>query len=183
MEKYHVELTEVEAALVREIDLRVRHRSHDEGHAAYQANERPILRLLESLSERGAIARERLSYWDDPKYNTGGLKTSHRGVFERNGWRGREIYTHPHFIPYLRYFLFGADLPDAVVADFEETVGNPAWVTSSDIVPIGKCARGLARRYGLDRKHAAAEFFKLCLDMGLERDTAFSVRRAVMQLR
>lgn len=183
MKKYHIELTEAEEALVDAIDLRVSHSSHDEGHAAYKANQGPILALLKSLSERGAVPRERLNYWNDPDYNTGRLKASNKGVFERNGCTGQEIYTHPHFMPYLRYFLFGADLPDTVITAFEEKVGNPDWVTSSDIVPIGKCARDLARRHGLDRAHAPEEFFKLCLDMGLGLSTAASVMRSVKQLR
>ena len=118
------------------------------------------------MFERDAIPEERLNYWTDPDYNTGQLKASNKGVFERNGCTGQEIYTHPHFIPYLRYFLFGADLPDAVIAKFEEKVGNPCRVTSSDIVPVSKCARAHARQHSLDRAHAGEEFFKLCLDMG-----------------
>ena len=70
-----------------------------------------------------------------------------------------------------------------MIAKFEAQVGNPDWVTSGDIVPMGTCARGLAREDRLDHRHAAAEFFKLCLDMGLGVDTAVSVRGAVMQLR
>ena len=183
MGQYDISLTEAEAALLDKIDLRVRHESHDEGHAAYLANREPIVGLMRSLSERDGIPEERVRYWLDPGYNTGRLKASHKGVFERNGRRGDEIYEHPHFTPYLRYFLFGADLPDAVIAAFEEAVGNPEWVTSGDIVPMGKRARGLARVHELDRRVAAEEFFKLCLDMGLGVHTAGSVRSAVMQLR
>lgn len=183
MKKYHIELTEEEKALVEAIDFRVSHPKHDEGHAAYQANKHPILVLLKSLDARGAIPQERLNYWNDPTYNTGRLKASNKGMFERNGCTGQDIYTHPHFIPYLRYFLFGAELPEVVIAAFEGKVGNPDWVTSSDIVPIGKCARDLARQHRLDRAHAPEEFFKLCLDMGLGLSTAVSVMRAVKQLR
>ena len=183
LKKYHIELTDQEKALVETIDLRTSHRHHSEGHAAYEANKQPILALLKSLSERHAIPEERLNYWRDPAYNTGRLKASHKGVFKRNGCTGQEIYTHPHFIPYLRYFLFGADLPDGVIGKFEEEVGNPCWVTSSDIVPIGKFARALVREHRLNRAHAPEEFFKLCLDIGLGLDTARSVRRSVMQLR
>ena len=183
MKKYHMELTDEEEALVETIDLRVSHVNHDEGHAAYQANRRPILALLQSLCERSAIPEERLKYWGVPDYNTGGRNMSKKGVFERNGCTGEDIYTHPHFIPYLRYFLFGAAVPDVVITKFEAKVGNPDWVTSSDIVPIGKCARDLTRQYRLDRKHAAEEFFKLCLDMGLGLNTAAIVRSSVMQLR
>ena len=183
MKKYHIELTDEETVLVEAIDLRVLHADHDEGHAAYETNKRPILNLIESLTERGAIPKERLNYWNEPNYYRGRLKSSHKGVFERNGCRGQEIYTHPHFIPYLRYFLFGADLPDEVITKFEEEVGNPAWVTSSDIVPIGKCARNLARQHHLDRSHAPEEFYKLCLDLGLGLDVATSVMSSVKQLR
>ena len=183
MKKYHIEFTEEEKAHIKAIDLRVSHRNQTERNAAYKANKRPILALLESLSERNAIPEERINYWTDPDYNTGRLKVSNKGVFERNGCTGQEIYTHPNFIPYLCYFMFGADLPDAVITEFEEKVGNPDWVTSGDIVPIGKCARTLTRQHSLDRAHAAEEFFKLCLDMGLGRSTADSVMRSVKQLR
>ena len=184
MDKYHIELTDEEEALVDAMDLHVSNPDHDEAHAAYEANKQPILALLESLGERGAIPEERLNYWNHPDYNTDRrLKVSHKGMFERNGCTGQEIYTHPHFIPYLRYLLFGADLPDAVIAEFEEKVGDPRWVTSSDIVPIGKCARDLARQHRLDRTHAPEEFFKLCLDMRLGLSTAASVMSSVKQLR
>ncbi|MDE0659252.1 MAG: hypothetical protein OXI79_06330 [Gammaproteobacteria bacterium] len=182
MAKYRISLTEEEAALCATIDLRVRHESHDEGRAAYLANREPILGLLRSLRERDGIPEERMRYWLDPEYNTGRLKASHKGVFEQNGRQGAEIYEHPHFVPYLRYFLFGAELPDPVIAAFEEAVGNPEWVTSGDIVPMGTRARGLAREYQLERREAAEEFFKLCLDMGLGVHTAASVRSAVMRL-
>ncbi|KPG02091.1 hypothetical protein IP86_00955 [Rhodopseudomonas sp. AAP120] len=165
------------------MDLRVSHRHHDEGHAAYKANKEPILALLTSLSSRKAVPAQRLSYWNDPRYNYGRIKASRKGLFERNGCTGADIYTHPHFIPYLRYFLFGADLLAAVIASFEEKVGNPQWVTSSDIVPIGKCARDLTRQNRLDVSEAPDEFFKLCLDMGLSLGIAESVMRSVKQIR
>ena len=66
---------------------------------------------------------------------------------------------------------------------FEEKVGNPQWVSSSDIVPIGKFARDLTRQYRLDQADAPEEFFKLCLDMGLSLTTAESVMRSVKQIR
>lgn len=183
VEKYHIELTAEESSLLSQIDLRTTHASHDEGHAAYNANMTPILALVRSLSERRAVPRERLNYWNEPTYNPGRIKASRKGLFERNRCVGEEIYTHPHFLPHLRYFLFGADLPDEVIATFEEGVGNPEWVTSSDILQVGKLARDLTRRHGLEKSAAADEFFKLCLDMGLGLNTACSVMRAVQQIR
>jgi hypothetical protein len=40
-------------------------------------------------------------------------------MFERHGNMGPGTYTHPHFVRLLRYILFGADLPEGVVAEFE----------------------------------------------------------------
>ena len=183
MNRHHLLLTDEETALLNDIDF-APHRLDLEGQdAAYEANDQAIPALLKSLHERDAIPRARLSYWNDPKYNIDRTKLSHKGIFESNGCAGADIYTHPHFLPFLRYFLFGADLPDAIIEAFEQKVGNPDWVTSGDIVPMGKHARTLAREYNLDRLHAAEEFYKLCLDIGLQQSTGRMVRDAVMRLR
>lgn len=181
MSKYHLELSEAERALVERIDLRLKHPSHAEGRASYLSNQKPILALLKSLHDRSALPKSRIRYWKDPACNTGRLKGSNESLFQRYGTNGADIYTDPHFVPFLRYFLFGADLPPGVIEAFEEHVGNPEWVTSGDVVPMGKFARDLTRRFGLERNHASEEFFKLCLDMGLDLSIAQSVRRSVMQ--
>jgi hypothetical protein len=183
VKKFHIDLNPSEAELLQRIDLRVTHSDHADGHAAYNSNKDSILALLRSLNERKAVPSQRLSYWNDPQYNFGRVKASRKGLFERNGCSGSEIFTHPHFIPYLRYFLFGSELPDNVIAEFEAKVGNPEWVTSSDVVPIGKFARELTRRHRLDVSDASEEFFKLCLDMGLSLSVAESVMRSVRQVR
>jgi hypothetical protein len=109
------------------------------------------------------------------------VQASHKGLFERNGNRGEEIYEHPHFLPYLRYFLYGADLPATVIAALKAKVGNPEWLSSSDIVPLTKFARTLARQNGLDRS-ASEEFYKLALDLRLPLYTAGAIRKAVAQI-
>lgn len=181
MDKYHLELTADEAVILAKIDLRQTHRDSDEGHEAYEANKQPILALLKSLSDRNAVPEQRWNYWNDPSYRQGRIKASRKGLFERNGCTGADIYTHPNFIPHLRYFLFGANLPDSVVAAFEAKVGKPEWVSSSDVVPIGKHARDLTRQNRLNPHEASEEFFKLCLDMGLSVSIAQTVMRSVSQ--
>jgi hypothetical protein len=114
---------------------------------------------------------------------TGRIRTSHKGLFERNNCAGDEIYTHPHFLKYLRYFLFGAELPPNVVAEFEAEVGEPRWVSLSDAIPLGKAAREITKRHGLTPHSAAEEFFKLCLDLGLSVNVADTVSRAVRKLK
>ena len=182
MSKYHIELTDEERALVDLINFAPWRLGVDETRKAYFESDQHILSILKSLHDRKAIPKERLNYWNNPDYNTGRGKTSNKGEFERNGCKGKDIYMHPHFLPYLRYFLFGANLPDAVVAKFEEKVGNPDWITSSDIVPITKTARDLARQYRLSKWDAAEEFFKLSLDMGLGLSAARMVRNSVMRM-
>jgi hypothetical protein len=61
--------------------------------------------------------------------------------------------------------------------------GNPEWISSGDIVPIGKFARDLTRQYCLDKNNVSEEFFKLCLDMGLSLSTAQSIMQSVKQIR
>ena len=179
-QKYHIVLTAEEQALVDAIDLTEFHSSHDERHRAYKNNLQPILDLLGLLSARKAVPKQRMAYWNDPQYNTGRGNKSHKGVFEKNGCLGQEIYTAPHFIPYLRYFLFGADLPDRVIADFERKVGNPHRVTSGDFVPIADYAAMLARNLPKDKpRDSPEEFFKLSLDMGLGLTVANTVVRIV----
>lgn len=183
MKNYKIVLTEAEEALFVRIDLRLSHLSHDEGHAAFLANQEPILKLLKLLSDRDAVPPQRLSYWNDPDYQPGRLKGSRKQLFERNGCRGDEIYTHPHFIKHLRYILLGADLPPQVIEAFEAEVGDPKWVSFGDALDLGKYARQLVRRYGLNPSSACEEFFKLALDLELGVDKALSIRSVVKQTR
>jgi len=46
----------------------------------------------------------------DPAYFVCGHGLSHLQVFEKNGTRGDDVFRHPHFVKYLRYFLYGPDL-------------------------------------------------------------------------
>ncbi|WP_199728258.1 hypothetical protein [Sinorhizobium meliloti] len=146
MTKFHIALTEEETTLLGEIDLRAKYPDHGSGREAYLSNRRPILALLGLLSERRAIPEVRLKWWNDPGYNSGRIISSRKGLFERDECSGAEIYVHPHFIPHLRYLLFGADLPETIMDAFEHRVGNPAWISSSDVIPLGKHARDLAAK-------------------------------------
>lgn len=177
--KFVIDLTEEETKIFTTIEF-------DPGEIDFNnasKNGEAVLKLVGMLAKRDALPPVRAKFWTDPKYQIGRLKCSHKGVFERNGCTGAEIYKHPHFLPYLRYFLFGADLPLTVIAEFEKKVGNPRWVTSSDVVPLGAFARSLARKHSLNKHNAADEFFKLALDLGLSVNVASSIHHSVMQLK
>ncbi|QIG92150.1 hypothetical protein [Bradyrhizobium sp. 6(2017)] len=167
MEKFHIALTDDEAALLSQIDLRDQLPPGTDGHAVYQSNRKPIIALLTSLTERNAIPEHRIRYFTDPDYKQGRIKGSRKELFERNGNDGAEIYEHPNFKQYLRYFLFGPELPDRAIVEFEEEIGDPKWVSGSDAIALAKKAVKIARAYQIQKHEAADNFFKLALDMGI----------------
>jgi hypothetical protein len=98
--------------------------------------------------------------------------------------RGVDIFRHPNFAQYLRYFVYGPDLPKPVIDAFQRKViacGTP--FTGSDALTVADFARGLTRSYSLDRRKAPEEFYKLALDCGLDAGDARSVRDSVMKVR
>jgi hypothetical protein len=179
--RHHIELTAEEQALVEKIDLRLDIPHHEDDHAIYLSNQEPIMALLKLLTDRSAIPAHRLAYWTDPKYQSGRMKGSHRDIFARNGSRGRDAYTHPHFIPFLRYFLFGVDLPAAVIKEFEDKIGDPRWFGGSDILGLTKETRAIVRRHNLKNYRYSDEFHKLAIDNGLNHYNAESVRKAAVE--
>jgi hypothetical protein len=181
--KYKLSLTADEIALADQIDFSGTHQGHDAAREAYLKNQQPILDLLSSLEQRGGIPEHWVHYWTDPAYNPGRIKASRKGLFERNGCSGSDIYIHPHFIRHLRYLLFGSELPVSIRSAFIREAGDPEWVSSSDAIPLGKYARKQVREHGMTGATAAEEFFKLALDIGLGLSPALVLMDAVKQVR
>ena len=185
MEKYHVALTEEERALVESMALDVP--AFADVREAYVNNQDKVVALMSSLFGREAIPDVRVRYWTDPAYCTAPGRSSRAEIFAGNGRTDAEVYRDLRFLPYLRYFLFGSALPDAAIEEFESELAGegitPEWFTSGDHDPMWKMARRLTRGYGLEKRRAAEEFLKLCLDMGFDIDVARSVRDSVMRLR
>ena len=94
-------------------------------------------------------------------------------------------------LKYLGYFLCGADLPDDLIemfiVDAEKGYVSFNYVTSSDITPICKAARKVARiairQHRFSKSHVAEEFFRLCIDIGLDLGDARIVRDDVMRIK
>tara|TARA_R110000868_G_scaffold411785_1_gene710609 strand:+ start:100433 stop:101005 length:573 start_codon:yes stop_codon:yes gene_type:complete len=173
--RFSISFTEAEEALVARIDFQRHDPTTWEARTAYEGNLEPIPRLLSSLSERNAIPAQRVSYWTDPEFRTGRLKGSREQLFARHGTVGEEAFVQFGFLPTLRYFLFGAQLPAAVIAAFEDELGDPRWVSLSDAMEHGRFARKLAQKHGIDPSDAEDEFFKLALDLGLWVQTAMRI--------
>ncbi|HWV55072.1 hypothetical protein [Pseudorhodoplanes sp.] len=115
-----IDLTAREEAILDRITLDLV--TDTDGFEVYSLKAKLIPLLMDLLQKRNAIPKQRLDYFDDPQFRSGRIKGAHRNLFERNGTVGVEIYQHPHFLKYLRYFLFGADLPPDVLDRFKSLV-------------------------------------------------------------
>lgn len=149
------------------------------GYQAFRDQGERVATLVKALLARGAIPEQRLRWFTDGAYYPGGRGKSRKDVFHRNGNTEEEILRHASFLKHLRYFLFGTDLPKPVVERFAHEVEGCGMVTSGDVIPLGKTARKLIRDYGLERHHAADEFHKLALDLGVSNFSAVMIHGSV----
>jgi hypothetical protein len=138
--------------------------------------------LARSLLARGAIPDVRLAYFTDPDRNIG-LKRSRQQVFEDNGARGDEMFGHGHFLPYLRYFIFGPDLPQTTMVGFCAIANDGLLTTAMQLDQLCGYVRQDVRQRHPDRKLAAEEFYKLALECDLGDHLARSVRDAALKAR
>lgn len=133
----------------------------------WRAKSKIMKKLSVSLFKRRAIPEHRLAYFSEPKYNFGNPKRSHLDIFEENGTFGDDIYLHPHFLEYLRYFIYGAALPVPLKRELSEVRSRSR--SGFDFVSIAFPI--LKRNYsllGLSKDSLSEEAFKLCHDFGLD---------------
>jgi hypothetical protein len=116
-------------------------------------------------------------------FTSGRIKSSRRGLFERNGTSGTAIYEHPNFLKYLRYFLEGAALPVALIDTFCQKVDDCGHVSGSDALELAYFARSEVRRRGMEPKEASEEFYRLALDCGVYQGHANTIREIVARVR
>ncbi|MES1985902.1 MAG: hypothetical protein V4461_13205 [Pseudomonadota bacterium] len=149
----------------------------------FHANGDLVVQLTNSLLKRKAIPDQRLSYFSDPENNVGGRGKSRRDSFINNGHDSESIMRHGHFLKYLHYFIYGANLPAQAIKSFSQAVEDCGSITSGDIAPLSATARQLVRTHRLAPKMAAEEFYKLCLDLDMSASDAGCIRSAVLQVR
>jgi hypothetical protein len=106
--------------------------------------------LAESLFERKAIEQVRLDYFVKPEMNIGGRGKSRKQVFESNGTTGTTILRHPHFIPYLWYFINGPRLPESVVDGFCRIVEEDRGTSGMVLDQVSKFVRKEVRSRSFD---------------------------------
>lgn len=136
-------------------------------HAHWLKNADLVSRLTKCLLERGGIPSQRLGWFTNPDLNFGRLKGSRESNFRRNTPDREEMIRHPHFLKFLRYFIFGADLPHDLREEFAKRVADCYHVNGSDALELGDWARGEVRKRRMDGPRSAEEFHKLALDCGI----------------
>jgi hypothetical protein len=172
-----LDLTEEEKKLLEQIKFRSN--SLDEIRQSLA----PMKLLTDLLLEKKAIPKVRLWYFKDPQYNPSGRGKSRLQVFEKNGTPEEEISSHPHFMKYLEYFIFGPNIPIHVERDFLATVGSSGNISLRDIQDFGPKARAFVRSEGVSAHETAEEFFKLAIEHGASPTLAASLRSTVLSVR
>lgn len=152
--------------------------SHEDISKASEAAES----LVHSLISRKAIPETRIRYFIEPAYNTHSKK-SHRQIFEMNGCAGDEIYKHPHFWPFLHYFIHGPNLPEETKERFIGIVSSESFISGSDIPELRDFVRSETRKHELNPKAASEEFYKLSLECQIEEHLARQIRDYVHAIR
>jgi hypothetical protein len=171
-----LELTEEEKDLLSQIYFHPLH--SPEFQAIIRVSCAAAAQLASSLLSRKAIPEMRLRYFNDPNLNIGSKK-SRKQVFEANGTYGNAILEHAHFLPYLQYFIFGPQLPSAIINGFCDLISSPY----NDLVKMRQFSRNAFRQFDLNPREACEEFFKLALECGLDPSYARSIRDAVRTAR
>lgn len=172
-----IDLTEKELGLLRQIAFDWA--SHDQLRASIM----PMVTLAESLLKRQAVPEIRLLYFTDPERNPGGRGKSRQEIFEGNGTAGPEIIAHPHFLPYLQYFIYGPRLPPATIRAFKEAAALSGYLSGHDIQELTPGAKAAVRELRMEPQAAADEFHKLALECGAMPASAATLRQSIRAVR
>jgi hypothetical protein len=139
--------------------------------------------LMESLMDRKAIPENRPRYFVEPNYNPNNSKASRSDLFLRNAKTFERMYRHPHFVRYLRYFVYGADLPLAIKEAFSAKAEDH-FVDTQQLVKLARDQARELRSTHLPKDYRLPDaFYQLALDCGRHEWDARSIREAVMKVK
>ncbi len=134
--------------------------------------------LANLLLMREAIPEIRIRYFIEPEFNIGAEK-SRLQIFESEGVTGYAIFSDQRFLEYLRYFIYGPDLPDQVKTEFCNLEYPYEYISGGEVGDLRKLAISLVCEYNLIPSEAACEFFKLAIECGMDAYSAQLIRDAV----
>ncbi|ESZ76298.1 hypothetical protein [Mesorhizobium sp. L103C105A0] len=173
-----IELTPDEEAVVARIEFdpaKVR------DHEAWKQNSELAFSLGRSILDREAVPDHRHRYFTDAAYNPAGRGKSRMERWRINGNSDGDILRHNNFLPYLRYFIYGPNLPLHLIEAFKTRVTECGQVSSGDMPMLTKYARQIWRESG--KIYDADSFYQMALECGLNNFRAPSIYRAIREAR
>ena len=133
--------------------------------------------LTESLTNREAIPKIRRDLFCNSDLAEVGARSPQQ-TFESNGTHCEAILRHAHFAPYLRYFIEGPDLPAAAIEGLCEIMNDDTGTSGMLRQQCQKHVRSCVRDFGLNRRRASTEFYRLGIEIGMEPGSAEALRTA-----
>lgn len=138
--------------------------------------------LSYSILKRNAVPFYRLRYFDDPKHNLSNPKRSRLDNFMEKLSSVDEIMKQPTFLKYLKYFIYGPDLPTRVVSELvkikEEVFYDDEFFNNAKPLVSFFC-----RNSPISKSSLAEEFYKLSLELEIESGFGEQLRNYVMRLK
>src|SRR5262249_12951391 len=168
-----------ELSLLDQVSFELDNLKHEDVQATLEA----AGKLAKSLLSRSGIPKARVRYFTAPDLNIGSHGKSRKEVFETNGTHGEDILRHAHFLPHLRYFIYGPDLPASSIKGFCQILNEDAGTSGMVLDQLNKFVRAEVRRERLTPSDAAEEFFKLSHELGLDEHLCRMVRDAALNTR
>jgi hypothetical protein len=138
-------------------------------------------KLMESLLARDGIPAIRLRWFTDPALASLRGKSRMQN-FMAHGLAVGEMFEHPHFVGYLRYFIYGPDLPAAVIGGFCKSV-DEGGTSGMQMSRLCAFVRSAVRNRRVNKTYADDEFQKLALECELSVGVARSIRDAARSVR
>ena len=164
-----LELTDEERQLLRSIDFA------EPSNTSCEAARKLCLALV----RRNAVPKVRQNWVSEARYNVGGRGKSVLEVFVSNGTDGEEIFAHGDFLKYLRYWIFGPDLPPSFVDGFCACVNDDRGTSGNMRKGLMSYVRQATRVHALRAEDVREEVYKLSLECGLGDDLSRVVRDAL----
>lgn len=138
--------------------------------------------LATSLLKRNAIPKSRLCYFSDPKHNLSNPRKSHKQIFEGNGKKGTAILEDPSFLKYLKYFIFGPNLPETLLSELYRIKAKSVYDDDFKDIALPHI-RSYFKRSSLTAKELSDEIYKVCLDLEIEEVYSIQIRNSVMKFK
>jgi len=137
-------------------------------------------KLIELLLAREAIPKQRIDLFTNREFNTGRSRKSRKEVFESNGTTGSNIFSHPDFIKYLKFFIEGHNIDPRLNSKLREISTNNVYKddTTDEIIEYLK-TNSLIPNTKPERDQFAEHVFMIGADLKLDSSYCHTLRNKI----